>query len=246
MSAAERLLKRHQIVDVPSRRLVLAWDLPTRLFKWALVLLVITAWVSSGFDDPNMTVHKAAGYGILTLVVYRIFWGIVGGSTARFSTFVKSPAAVWAHLRAVHARTERPYLGHNPVGGLMIVALLVACAIQVMLGLVSSDGVLAAGPFADAVGDVWSSRAAALHARWFYMILALALVHIAVNLFHQFVKRDNLIGAMVTGRKDARPYADGDEAVEGSPLIAMLCLCVAVAVVTLAVILPGGQFFSGL
>ena len=246
MSAAQRLLKRHQAVDVPSRRLVLAWDLPTRLFKWALVLLVITAWVSSGFDDPNMTVHKAAGYGVLTLVIYRVLWGVVGGSTARFSSFVTSPAAVWTHLRAVRARTERPYLGHNPVGGMMIVALLTACAIQVMLGLVSSDGVLAAGPFADAIGDVWASRAATLHAAWFYMILALALVHIAVNLFHQFVKHDNLIGAMVTGRKAARPYADGDEAVGGSPVMALLCLCIAVAVVALGVMLPGGQFFSGL
>ena len=244
MSGAERLLKRLLKADEPSRPDIQAWDLPTRLFKWSLVALVITAWVSSGFDDPNMTVHKAAGYGILTLVVYRVFWGFVGSSTARFSNFVRSPAAGLTYLRNVRAGTQLPYLGHNPAGGLMIVSLLLACAFQVTLGLFASDGVLASGPFADTVGETWSSRAAALHSVWFYGLLGLALVHIATNLFHQFIKRDNLIGAMITGRKDKACYVDVHESVRDSLGRAFLCLLAAIVLVYFGIVLSGGQFFT--
>lgn len=245
MSAAERLLRRHLQADKQARRSALAWDLPTRLFKWALVTLVVTAWISSGFDDPAMTVHKAAGYGILTLLVYRFLWGFVGGSTARFTAFIRSPAAVIADLRRLRSGRERRYLGHSPAGGAMIIALLLACTVQVGLGLCASDGVLAAGPFADLVGSTWASRAAEVHAVWFYVILGLAAVHIAANLFHQFVRRDGLITAMVTGRKARAEYADAREATGGSSAVALLCLCVAAGLVYGGVALAGGQFFNG-
>ncbi|MCW6512809.1 cytochrome b/b6 domain-containing protein [Lichenifustis flavocetrariae] len=245
MSAAERLLRRHLNPEEHRHSDVLAWDLPTRAFKWTLVVSVVTAWVSSGFDDPAMTVHKAAGYTILTLVIYRILWGFLGGTTARFSTFLASPAAVVAYLKTVRSGTEPPYLGHNPAGGLMIIGLLFACAVQVALGLFSSDGVLASGPFADAIGATWSSMAATLHSIWFYVILGLAVVHIGVNLFHQFVKRDNLIGAMITGRQARATFVDIRNPKRGSSLIALLCLAVAIGLVYGAVILSGGTFFAG-
>ncbi len=223
---------------------VVAWDLPTRLFKWSLVVLVVTAWISSGFDDPSLTVHKACGYGILILLIYRVLWGFFGGTTARFSSFLRSPSVVLAYLNSVRTRTAPPYLGHSPSGGLMILALLLGCGLQACLGLVASDGVLASGPFADAVGPNVAAWAGTLHAIWFYVVLGLAAVHIAVNLFHQFVKRDNLIGAMVTGRKVPDAYADGRQVVQGSGLVALACLGAAAALVALAVALSEGQFFS--
>ena len=126
---------------------VKVWDLPTRLFKWLLVGFLITAWVSSGFSDPNMTVHKAAGYGVLVLAVYRLLWGIFGGTTARFSNFVSSPRAIVAYLRSLRRRRAKAYLGHNPAGGAMVLALIVACVIQPFLGLFASDGVTASAPW---------------------------------------------------------------------------------------------------
>jgi cytochrome b len=226
---------------------VRAWDLPTRLFKWSLVALILTAWVSSGFNDPDMTVHKAAGYGVLVLVVYRLLWGIFGSSTARFSSFVRSPAAAWAHLKALRQNSARPYLGHNPAGGLMVIGLIAACSVQVLLGLFSSDGVTASGPFAELVGDNISSWAASIHAAWFYFaILTLAGSHIAVNFFYQFVKRDNLIGAMITGRKKREAYVDGNEASGGSLPVAVVCLLSAVGLVYGTVTLLGGTFFASI
>lgn len=223
---------------------VRAWDLPTRLFKWSLVILVITAWIASGFNDPNMTVHKAAGYGILVLLVYRVLWGVFGSRTARFSTFVRSPKTVLAYLRGALTGKGRPYLGHNPAGGWMILGLLAACAVQVVLGLFASDGVSASGPLAGLVSDNLASTMGEIHGVWFYVILALAVVHIAINLFYQFVKRENLIGAMVTGRKPAARYADAPRNQGGSLWVAAACLVVAFGLVYVGIVSLGGSFFA--
>ncbi|CAM5768069.1 cytochrome b561 [Labrys miyagiensis] len=230
----------------PAFRLtVKAWDLPTRLFKWSLVALIVLAWISSGFGDPSMTVHKAAGYGILVLLVYRVFWGFLGGSTARFLNFLRSPASTWKYLRSLAGDRVRPYLGHNPAGGLMVVGLLIACAVQVGLGLFASDGVLAAGPLADQAGDAVSGWAGDLHKAWFYfVILGLCGLHIAANLYYQFFKRENLIGAMISGRKKAKSYVDEQEAREGSLVVAAACLLTAGLIVYMGVTLLGGTFFS--
>jgi cytochrome b len=226
---------------------VRAWDLPTRLFKWSLVALIITAWVSSSFNDPDMTVHKAAGYGVLVLVVYRVLWGVFGSSTARFSGFVRSPAAAWAYLKALRRNRAEHYLGHNPAGGLMVIGLLVVCGVQVLLGMFSSDGVTASGPFAGLVGDTVSSWAASVHAAWFYFaILALVGLHIVANFYYQFVKRENLIGAMITGRKRRETYVDHKEATGGSIPVAAVCLLIAFGLVYGIVTLFGGSFFASI
>ena len=231
---------------VPGRATtVKAWDLPTRLFKWTLVLLIVAAWISSSFTDPAMTVHKAVGYAILVLLVYRVLYGLCGSSTARFTSFVRSPSDVMAYLRALRTRKAKPYLGHNPAGGMMIVLLLAACFVQVLVGLFASDGVLASGPFADRIGDDLASWAGSVHAVWFYAILGLAVVHIGVNLYYQFRKRDNVIGAMITGRKVAAPFADERAVKERSPLVALGCLAAAAALVYGSVTLLGGSFFAG-
>ena len=231
MSESSRLLPSSKPLEKTRGAKTLAWDLPTRLFKWTLVALVVLAWVSSGFDDPDMRIHKASGYGILVLLAFRLIWGFVGGSTARFVSFIRSPQATLFHLKALQEGRASPYLGHNPVGGLMVLALLVACSVQVALGLMASDGVLASGPFADAVGDEGASVAGTLHSLWFYVLLVLAIVHIVANLYYDVVKREGLISAMVTGRKAQAAFADSLYVVRASAFTALLSLGVAAAAV---------------
>jgi cytochrome b len=228
------------------RAVVHAWDLPTRLFKWALVVMIVIAWVSTRFSDPDMKVHKLAGYAILVLVLYRLFWGAVGGSTARFSSFVRSPSRAIAYLREARKGTTKPYLGHNPAGGLMILALLFACFIQAVLGLFATDGVTASGPLADIVGDTVSTFASRLHGAWFYLILALAIVHITANLYYQFIKGEDLIGPMITGRKKAAAYQDALAAEPGSLAVAALCLLLASAIVYFGITAWGGSLLGEL
>jgi cytochrome b len=223
-----------------------AWDLPTRLFKWSLVAMITLAWVSSGFSDPEMKVHKFAGYAVLVLVLYRLFWGAVGGSTASFSSFVHSPSRAMAYLREAREGRAGPYLGHNPAGGLMVLSLIFACGIQALLGLFSSDGVTASGPFADMVGEQTSAWATRVHGLWFYVILGLALLHIATNLYYQFVKREDLIRPMITGMKKPNAYRDAACAQPGSLIVAAFCFFMATAIVYFGITVWGGSLFGDL
>jgi cytochrome b len=229
---------------------VRAWDLPTRLFKWGLVILVALAWVSHEYGDVAQRWHKANGYAILTLLVFRLLWGLVGSSTSRFGHFVYGPRTV-AHHAADMARGRREdWLGHTPLGGWMIVVLLLVLSIQGFAGLFSVDSLgVFGGPFAhtDFMSEptVWQTRLSFLHHNAFNIILALVVVHILVNLFHQFVLKDRLITAMVTGEKPAAPFRDEAQLQPARALWlrAFACLAIAAAVVLGGVKLAGGDLF---
>lgn len=141
-------------VSAPGER-TLAWDGPTRLFKWALVLLVFDGWLSNSYGDGYPYWHKWNGYAALVLIVFRLLWGFVGGSTARFSAFVAAPRRAFAYgLALLRGRNPR-YLGHNPLGGWMVVALLAAVGLQATTGLFSADAdrLIIEGPLAGRVSD---------------------------------------------------------------------------------------------
>jgi cytochrome b len=148
-------------------------------------------------------------------------------------------------LQSLSRNKAKTYLGHNPAGGAMVLALILACAVQPLLGLFASDGVTASGPLAELVGEQFSDWATAIHSLWFYVILTLAITHIAVNLYYQFFMGENLIGAMVTGRKLVDRSAGQADIRQGSLLVAGLCLLAASAIVYFGVTLAGGVFFTG-
>jgi cytochrome b len=192
--------------DEPTIR---AWDAPTRAFKWALVLGVAVAYGSTYLDDPQMTLHKIAGYFILSLIIFRIIWGFVGASTARFASFVRGPRAAVGYISDILRGDSRQFIGHNPAGGLMVVALLLLTGVQSLSGLFSSDGVLASGPFADILADDTSSVLTRVHKLGFDLLIAAIVAHVAANIYYQWVKHHPLITAMVTGVKPpAANYAD--------------------------------------
>jgi cytochrome b len=114
---------------------VLAWDLPTRLFKWALVACVAVGWASDKIGGGIPPLHVLNGQIMLTLVLFRVLWGLVGGSTARFSNFVASPGTSIGYGLALLGNREGHYLGHNPLGGWMVVVLLVLCGAMGLTGL---------------------------------------------------------------------------------------------------------------
>ncbi len=224
---------------------VLAWDGPTRVFKWLLVVLVFDGWLSNKFGSGFPPWHKWNGYAVLVLIVFRLFWGIVGGSTSRFSAFLAGPAASIAYIRAEIAGHPRKYLGHNPLGAWMIVALLAAVTAQALTGLFSADEdrLIIEGPLAKTVADAAVDFAARWHRRIFGAIEILTVLHIAANVFYTFVKRDPLIPAMVTGRKPADDFADMPQAIPGSWARAALCLLAATSLVFGAITLAGGRAF---
>jgi cytochrome b len=232
--------------DHSPAREVKAWDLPTRLFKWSLVVLVFSAWLTNQQGDAGITWHIRTGYAILILLVFRLLWGVFGSSTARFANWVTWP---WTALRYAFDLVRgrgRPYLSHNPLGGWMIILLIVVVGSQGMAGLFTADhNGIYGGPFANLdFGDPTPVQRAfsRYHHQAFYWLLAFVAVHVGVNLFYQFVKKDPVIGAMITGRKPIEPFADQAEMQAGPALWLRAILCLAAAA---AIVLGGVKLFGG-
>ena len=179
------------------------WDLPVRLFHWALVALMIVSYFTGRAGGDWMKFHFWSGYGILTLLIFRFAWGFLGSTTARFSNFVKGPAAGIAHLRELIGRDGPHDAGHNPVGGAMVVVLLFAVLAQAATGLFSADTDLGTvnGPLSRLIADKTIDKVTAFHEYWINVLLALAALHVLAAIVYLVWKRQNLIGAMLTGNK---------------------------------------------
>jgi cytochrome b len=181
-----------------SGKTVQVWDPLVRIFHWTVVCgVLLNSFLLEGGKAP----HRYAGYVVAAALFVRITWGFVGSAHARFSDFVTSPAAAARHLRDVVARRDRRYVGHNPAGGAMILALIsllaVACLTGWMQGLDAFWGV------------AWVQEAHAICAN---LILAMAAVHALAAILESFAHRENLVLAMITGRKWRASGTDVDHA----------------------------------
>jgi cytochrome b len=199
----------------------LVWDLPTRIFHWLLAALIAFSWWSAEYHHTDW--HIWSGCAVLTLLIFRILWGVVGSSTARFSSFVRGPRAVGRYFRG-----EWRGIGHNPLGALSVVALVAAVAVQVGLGLVAQDedGIYM-GPLSQLVSSDTSDSARELHETWFNVILALIALHVAAILYYR-LRGKELAAAMVTGRASVEP---GTEPMRrGKWWVALICIAVALGI----------------
>lgn len=177
------------------------WDLPTRLFHWGLVTLIGTSWITAEVGEGWMDIHKLSGYGILTLVLFRVVWGFTGSTHARFSDFVKGPSAVASYARTLLSRQAPHHKGHNPLGGWMIVLMLLLLFAQAGTGLFATDDVMTEGPLAHLVSNNTSDFITSIHSTVFDVLLGLMGAHIAAVFYHLMIKKENLIRPMVTGYK---------------------------------------------
>jgi cytochrome b len=179
-------------------RKVRIWDLPVRLVHWAIVLIVPAMWATHEYE--RMDLHILLGQTLLGLVLFRLIWGLIGSSTARFSGFVRGPRAVARYL----AGRGGPVFGHNPLGGWSVLLMLLVLVTQVGLGLFAIDeDSLNEGPLSHLVSYETARTLAHRHETFFYILLALIAVHIGAILYYRLFKRDDLITPMVTGRRAA-------------------------------------------
>jgi cytochrome b len=222
---------------------VRAWDLPTRLFHWALVTLVAMAYVSRHWGDEGLVWHTWNGYAILVLVVWRLTWGIIGSSTSRFSAILYGPAAAIRYGLDFIAGRPRHFLGHNPLGGTVALILLATVGIIGLLGLFAYDDhdALTGGPLSSRVGEAAVAFATRWHLRLFDLLLWIIGLHVAANVLYLAWKKENLVQAMFTGRKRARPYEDQALAHFASPWRALVSLLLAVVIVMGGITLAGGK-----
>lgn len=223
----------------------LVWDLPVRVIHWSLLLCVAGAWLTREIEGDWFAWHTRFGYAVLLLVVTRVLWGIVGTRYARFSSFVRGPAAIVRYLRSDAAAASSAPVGHNPLGALMVLALLGLLLIQAVTGLFANDQIMETGPLFGYVSSTLSDQLTTVHKQVFDIILAAVFIHVAAALFYLWVKRDNLILPMFTGRKAADRVPAGEE-IRSSRTAVALAILIALGAVLYWVIstAPEAMLFS--
>ena len=202
------------------------WDVPTRLFHWLLVLSVTAALISAQLGGNLMDWHGRIGLFIVGLVVFRLVWGVMGSTYARFTQFFPTPAKVKIYLRG-----DWRGVGHNPLGALSVLGLLGLLAFQVASGLFANDDITFVGPLFDLVSKDLSNQLTGLHKLASNVIYLLIGLHLAAIAFYAFVKKDNLVKPMVTGWKDTDKSAQATSATGGGWLALVVSLCLAAAAV---------------
>ena len=176
------------------------WDLPVRIIHWSFVGLMPALWWTWKYD--HMSTHELLGYIMAGLLMFRLFWGLFGSTTARFGHFVRGPKAVVAYLRDLFSKEADPVVGHNPVGGWSVVLLLSLLIAQMVSGLFTQDvDGIESGPLTHYVSYDFADGARHWHGMIFNLLLAFIALHLCAILFYLVVKRDNLVGPMVTGHR---------------------------------------------
>jgi cytochrome b len=203
-------------------RMMAVWDLPTRLFHWTLVALIALSWWSA--ENEKLDLHLWTGMAVLTLLIFRLLWGLFGSSTARFSSFVRGPRSVLGYLQGKWSG-----IGHNPLGALSVIALIGLVGVVAGLGLFSSDeDGLMSGPLAQMTSLDLSDEITDLHEDLFNVLLVVIGVHVAAVAFYWLAKRQNLVGPMITGKAALDP---GTQPMRpGKWWVALLCLIAAIAI----------------
>ncbi|EME71508.1 cytochrome b [Paramagnetospirillum caucaseum] len=198
------------------------WDLPTRLFHWFLALAIVAASVSGQLGGGLMTLHGRIGLAVVGLLAFRLAWGLVGSTYARFGQFFPTPARIRAYLRGEWQGT-----GHNPLGALSVFCLLGVLIAQAATGLFANDDIAFTGPLYDLAGKARSNGLTAIHHLLSKLVYVLVALHLAAVAFYAFARKQNLVRPMLTGRK-----AGTGEPARGGGAVA---LAVALAVAAVAV-----------
>lgn len=213
------------------------WDLPTRLFHWTLALLVLGQWGTAEWGWLDMQWHFYFGYALLALLLFRLLWGFVGSETARFTHFLRGPEAVAKFLGEVLRPGPERRAGHNPLGGWAVMLLIVLLSVQGVSGLYSSDEIALFGPLSGTVSADVVELMNEIHAFNQNLILGVIVVHVIAVFWHMLYKKETLIRAMFTGRKEL-PV---DPALRFAPAwLAWLIAAIAAAVVWGVVSWQGG------
>jgi cytochrome b len=220
-----------------SRR-VRIWDLPTRVFHWLLAAGVIGSVVTAKIGGNAMAWHFRFGYLILTLLAFRLLWGVFGGRWSRFASFIYAPATVLRYLRNQHRADEHLDVGHSPLGAGSVFALLGILLLQVGTGLFADDEISNAGPLVRFVSSATSSLATGWHKNFGqWLIIGLVLLHLGAIAFYRFRRGRDLVGPMLSGDKmlagEVPASADGTSRRALALMLAALCAAIVGWIVSL-------------
>lgn len=214
------------------------WDLPTRLFHWALVACIVALLITGNLGGDAMAWHFRFGYAVLTLVLFRLAWGLCGGFWSRWAQLPISPRHVGAYLKG---RADIRHLaGHNPLGSLSVIALLCALLLQVGTGLVSDDEISNMGPLSTLVSGTVVTWASSWHKNvGKFLLIAWIAMHLLALAWYRFRKHPPLVPAMLHGNKTL-PEPVPESADNGKSRLLALVLLASATLTVAAVVSLGG------
>lgn len=193
------ILRAH--ITTSKRYAISVWDISIRLFHWSLVVGIGFMWFSGEEGGNIMSWHIYIGYCMLGLILYRLIWGVIGSPYARFSSFLKGPSSTLIYLKGFIKGKKHDYTGHNPLGGWMVILLLLLVLIQAFSGLFSSDDIFTEGPLYSFVSSKTADFLTSIHHLNFNILLATIALHIGAVAYHEIIKKEPLVKSMLTGKK---------------------------------------------
>ena len=204
-------MSRYQTIPV--------WDAVTRVWHWLLALTVISGWLLGEFRTFNlMQWHFYAGFCTGGLLLFRIFWGMTGPPPVRFAALIPKPRALVADLRGFFRREPSGVAGHSPLGGLSVLVMLTLLIVQVCTGLFAEDDSLFhEGPLSDTISSATVRKVTSIHRQNSNLLLIMFGLHISVMVFYYVWKKENLVRAMLIGRKLVRVEPGCRDEKDGQP-----------------------------
>lgn len=207
------------------------WDLPTRLFHWALAILVVFSFTTGKIGGTWMEWHLKSGYAILALLIFRLAWGVAGSETARFSSFLRGPRTAWAYARETLASRQPSSLGHNPLGGWMVMLMLAILLLQASSGLFADDEISTQGPLAAKVSNALVARMTTIHKYNEWVIAAAAGLHVLAIAAYRWSFKEDLLSPMLHGWKSLPAQLRPAQPAHASSLLALVLAAAAAAFV---------------
>ncbi len=209
----------------------LIWDLPLRVFHWCLVITILALWYTSEQEGEMIDLHMQLGYVALGLMLFRVIWGFLGTTHSRFTQFLPKPNDIASYLSANSTRSTKCYPGHNPLGSLMVVLMIVLILSQAISGLFINDDVFSSGPYYGELSNTATEWMSFIHHNAFDFILAAIALHIGAIFYYRVVKKKALVKAMVTGKKAEDDVTEDDSIAHSKLVIAGVVIAVVVAFV---------------
>ncbi|TYK66773.1 cytochrome b/b6 domain-containing protein [Colwellia echini] len=213
----------------------LIWDLPLRIFHWSFALTILGSWYTAENKDDYIGLHIQLGYVALGLLVFRVLWGFIGPKHARFSQFIPSPKKLIAYLK--HSDHDKPIVGHNPLGALMVILMIVLITLQAVSGLFINDDVFSSGPYYGSISNELEKVMSFIHHNSFNVMIGAIVLHISAITYYGLVKKQNLVLPMITGNKTDPEIKDSDAIPNSKLLLAVIVAIICAAFVYWLVII---------
>ncbi|HCM47324.1 MAG TPA: cytochrome B [Colwellia sp.] len=198
----------------------LIWDLPLRIFHWSFAVTILASWYTAEQGADLVEIHIKLGFFALFLIVFRLLWGLIGPKHSRFSQFVPSPKTLLSYLRK--SQSDKAIPGHNPLGAMMVILMILLISVQAVSGLFINDDVFSSGPYYGSISNELEKVMRFLHHNTFDFMIAAIGLHLAAVAYYWRVKKQNLVLPMITGKKTAK-QVDAVDAIPHSKII-LACL----------------------